>query len=240
MAVVLRQMQYQFKGLGVISIVIWVYAFVLLVLFCFTYLLRIVLYPWSVARILRASILETACLSAVSTAYTAVITMAMLVLVPAWGPTWSIIVYVLWWINAALAVSILILIHYFHIRIQPPGRPTLSPTILLPPLAALTAAVGGGTLCVYGRINERLQVPVIIVSYLITGAGFPLAFATVKIIRSRLYDRYFASPDVIHEEAILCGPFAQGASAMMLLGEAVKNGAFAKYNEGSFLTERKL
>lgn len=62
------------------------------------------------------------------------------------------------------------------IRLYTGGMPHLSPTSQLPMIAALTAAAGGGTICQAADILTRLQVPAIVVSYLLVGLDLPLAF----------------------------------------------------------------
>ncbi|KAJ5982054.1 hypothetical protein N7451_012154 [Penicillium sp. IBT 35674x] len=174
-AVILHQLDYQFDGLFIISVVIWLYTITLLAVGVFLYLLRIFLYPRHVASALKTSITETSCLASISITFTSIIIMAAVVLVRKWGSAWGIVVYVLWWINTAMAVGSVMWIPYVYVKVQPPGLEAVAPGVLLPLISALTSAAGGSIICRYGALSDRLQIPVIIVSYLEVGVGLPLA-----------------------------------------------------------------
>jgi len=235
-ALILHQLDYQFSGIEVISVVIWIYTITLLALFLFAYVLRIILYPRHVAWVLRMSIVETACLASIPITFTSVIQMTTLVLVHSWGKAWGIVSYVLWWIDTGMAVVAVMVIPYVFVKVQPPGVKAILPGTLLPLISALTSAAGGGVICVYGQISPRLQVPVITVSYLEIGLGLPMALGLGEIFATRLFDRSFPKLEQIYQDMILCGPFGQGSFALQALGQAVSKGAFTEYNRGTFLT----
>ena len=235
-AVILNRSNYQFNGLKTISIIVWIYTIVLLAICLCFYLLRILLYPRHVARVLRTSLIETSCLSSISISFTSIIQMIVLVLVDDWGPSWGTIAYILWWINTAMAVVACMGIPYIFVRLQPPGVKAVTPSILLPLIAALTSAAGGGVLAQYGKLSPDLQVPVIIVSYLEIGLGLSMAMAFTNIFFLRLFEKSFPPVEQIHSDMILCGPFGQGSFALQALGQAVLKGSFAQYDQGTFLT----
>jgi tellurite resistance protein TehA-like permease len=111
-----------------------------------------------------------------------------------------------------------------------------SPGVLLPLISALTSAAGGGIICRYGALSDRLQVPVIIVSYLEVGLGLPLAITLSDVFVTRLFNKSFPTIEHIYQDMILCGPFGQGSFALQVLGQAVSRGSFAEYDKSSFLT----
>lgn len=235
-AVILHQLDYQFRGLRIISVIVWIYTIALLATAMSVYLLRVLVYPRHVARALRESIVETSCLSSISITFTTIIQMIVLVLVHQWGPAWGIVAFVLWWINTAMAVVAVMVIPYVFVKVQPPGIKSVTPVVLLPLIAALTSAAGGGVICHYGAFSDRLQVPVIIVSYLEVGLGLLLAMTFNDVFVTRLFDRSFPDLEHIYQDMILCGPFGQGSFALQALGEVVSKGSFAEYNRGVFLT----
>lgn len=129
-------------------------------------------------------------------------------------------------------------IPYVYVRLQAPGIKGITPAILLPLIAALTAAAGGGVVCRFGELGYKLQVPVIIVSYLEIGVGLPLAVCLETIYLLRLFDKQFPTAQAeIYQTMILCGPFGQASFALQILGQAVERGAFAQYDRGTFLSE---
>lgn len=235
-SVSLYRLNYQFPGLSIIAIVVWVYTMALLVISLFLYLLRIILYPQHVAHVLKTNIVETSCLASISITCTTIIQMIAFVLIPDWGQAWGIVAYVLWWINTAMAVTAVMVIPYVFVKIQPPGVKAIAPGVLLPLISALTSAAGGGTICTQANLTARLQVPVIIIAYLEVGLGLPLAITLGNIFMTRLFDRSFPRLEQVYQDMILCGPFGQGAFALLILGQAVEQGSFAAYDSGRFLT----
>jgi tellurite resistance protein TehA-like permease len=235
-AVILHQLDYQFRGLTIISVVLWIYTIVLLVVGLSLYTLRILLHHRHVAHMLKTSITETSCLASIPITFTTIIQMTVLVLVRQWGAAWGIVAYVLWWVNTAMAVVVVMGIPYVFVRIQPPGVKAILPGVLLPLISTLTSAAGGGVICRYGALSSRLQVPVIIVSFLEVGLGLALAVTLADTFMTRLFDKSFPSVEEIYQDMILCGPFGQGSFALQILGQAVSRDAFAEYNRGTFLT----
>ena len=73
LAVIMHNLDYQFRGLGIISEIFWVLTIVLLILFLFLYVLRICLYPRIVAKTLATDITEIAGLASISITLTAII-----------------------------------------------------------------------------------------------------------------------------------------------------------------------
>jgi tellurite resistance protein TehA-like permease len=135
-----------------------------------------------------------------------------------------------------MAVISVMGIPYVFVKVQSPGVKAVTPCVLLPLIAAPTSAAGGGVICRYGALSDRLQVPVIIVSYLEVGLGLALAMAFNDVFVTRLFDRSFPALEQIYQDMILCGPFGQGSFALQALGQAVLRGSFAGYDQGTFLT----
>jgi tellurite resistance protein TehA-like permease len=235
-AIILHNLPYQFRGLGIIADIFWLLTILLLALMLLLYLLRIILYPKVVARALATDIAETAGLASIPIAFTTVIQMVALSLVSSWGREWGIVAYVLWWVNVAVAVVTCIGIPYVFVKYEAPGISALSPATQLPLIAALTAAAGGGVVCQYGGLNNRLQVPVIVVSYLLIGMGLPLSLGFDSLFMTRLFDRESPSGLKVYQDMILCGPWGQGSFALQILGQVVLQGSFAGYGRGVFLT----
>jgi tellurite resistance protein TehA-like permease len=237
-AVTLHNLDYQFDGLGIISIIFWVITILLLLLFLLLYTLRIILFPKAVTTALATDIIETAGLASISITFTVIIQMIALTLVSSWSPRWGLVAYILWWINTAMAIATCIGIPYVFVKYEPPGMGALSPATQLPLIASLTAAAGGAIICTYGGLNNRLQVPVIIVSYLLIGMGLPLSLGFDSLFLTRLMGGSSPSGLKVYQDMILCGPWGQGSFALQALGEVVMNGSFAGYGRGIFLTSQ--
>lgn len=180
--------------------------------------------------------METACLSSISIAFTTIIQMIALNLVTTWGKGWGLAAWILWWINAVMATACCVGIPYIFTYNEARGIDCVPPGILLPLIAALTAAAGGGVICRYGELGADLQVPMIIVSYLFLGLGLPLSVAVDAVFLGRLFDKSFPVKQKVYQLMILCGPLGQGSFALQILGNVVQRGAFASYGTSSFLS----
>ncbi|KAL7807171.1 voltage-dependent anion channel [Trichoderma aethiopicum] len=237
-AVVLHQLDYQFHGLHVISYIFWLLTIVLLVSMLLVYLVRCLLFPRHVLNAVKHDLSESACLASISISYTSIIQMMVLALVQdgAWGKGWGLAAYVMWWTNVAMAVAVVVVVPFLHVRLYPSGVPHLAPGSQLPMIAALTAAAGGGTICQGAQVSVPLQIPVIVVSYMLVGLGLPLAFALDVLFWARLLDRSLPDRQHTFQDMILCGPWGQGSFALQILGNVVLSGSFASYNSGTFLT----
>ncbi|KAJ5579740.1 uncharacterized protein N7459_005725 [Penicillium hispanicum] len=232
LCVILHRLDYQFSGLQLLAKIVWIYTILLLGVGLALYCLRALLYPKHVRYQLRTNVVETSGLSSIPIAFNCILQLAVL----QYGVRAGLAIYIMWWVETALAIVACLGIPYLHLKLQPPGIPNLPPAALLPFIAVLTSAAGGGTVCRYSHVSARLQVPVIVVSYLEVGAGVALAGGFDALILVQHFDRSHLSPEKVYQEMLLCGPFGQGAFALQALGTAVRRGSFANYNRGSFLT----
>ncbi|KAJ5095922.1 hypothetical protein NUU61_005278 [Penicillium alfredii] len=230
--VIINRLDHRFDGQRTLSRIVWFYTIVLLGICLFIYLLRLSLYPRYVCRQLRNNLNETSCLACIPITFTSIIQLAVL----QHGDTAGVSIYVLWWINSAFAIAACLGIPTVQLKLQPPGTQHVSPTVLLPFIAALTAATGGAVICRAGHLSPRLQVPAILVAYLEVGAGLGLAAGTNAVILFQHFDRSFIDPGTVFQDMVMCGPFGQGAFALQVLGQAVQRGSFAGYERGVFLT----
>jgi len=135
-----------------------------------------------------------------------------------------------------MAVVYSIGLPYVFATSEAPGLDFVPPSVLLPLIAALNAAAGGGVICRYRALSPQQQVPVLIVSYLLIGMALPLSLAYDAVFLARCFDKKFPMGHPTDQMFILCGPLGQGSFALQILGEAVSRGSFAEYNSGIFLT----
>lgn len=237
MGVILHQLNYRFNGIVILSEIIWVYTILLLSTAVLLYLIRIITYPKHVKHHLSTSLLELTSVANIMTTFSSIVEMIALTLVSDWGPAWGLVAYVLWWIDTFLSILACVLIPYINFKHQPPNIPNMTPALLLPFLAAITSAAAGGVLSVHASLSPRLQVPMIIVSYLELGFGFPLALIFDGIFLNRLlHTNAFPSIPIIYQIMILVGPWGQGSFALQALGQAIGENSFAEYKRGRLLT----
>ncbi|KAF3189560.1 hypothetical protein TWF788_010635 [Orbilia oligospora] len=234
LSLVLRNLNHQFKGLGVISIIIWLYTCIIYLATLTFYLIRCYKYPKQVQSALRNDITETAALSSISITLSTIINMMCLVCVSAWGSPWGLIAYALTWINILMASVACIGIPYVFLKLEHPGVKNITPVVLLPFIAALTAAAGAGVISVFAKISPNLQIPLIIISFILIGMAAPLTLAYDALYLARLFDGYSMPPRMIYQTFVLCGPPGQTSFALQVLGTAATN-SFGSYGKGAFI-----
>ncbi|XBQ92554.1 hypothetical protein V6000_008049 [Aspergillus fumigatus] len=231
-SVILHQLHYQFGALRILAKIVWIYTIVLLAMTLFLYILRLIRYPREVCDELRHNLIETSCLASIVITYTTIVQMVAL----QHGSTHGVAigVYVLWWIAAFLSTLAVIGIPFVQLKVQPSSFERIPPAILLPVIAALTCAAGGGVICTSTALSPRLQVPVIIVAYLLVGAGISLALGFDAVILFQHFSDQQPSPQKVWQDMILCRPFGQGGFALQILGGAVQK-SFPAYARGTLL-----
>jgi tellurite resistance protein TehA-like permease len=95
--VILHQLDYQFRGIDIISYIFWLLTLVMLLSMLAIYILRYAVFPHMVTRSLGRDISETACLASISISFTSIIQMMVLALVQdGWGRGWVVAAYALW------------------------------------------------------------------------------------------------------------------------------------------------
>lgn len=233
LAIVLNQLPYQFHGLHTISIVFWFLNIVLLAGMLAIFLLRLLASPRVVARSIATDTTEAACTASISIAFMSCIQMLSLVVIPSWGGRgWSLAVYILWWVNCALAVLACIGLPDVFVRsIRSEGglARSFTPVVQLPLIAALTSAAGAGTLCQSAVLSGAQKVPMIVVAYLEIGLALPTVLAFDVLYLARLLQpwedpagsHHEFPPEQMYSHMVLCGPWGQSSFALQTLGKAV-------------------
>ncbi|KAJ5615885.1 hypothetical protein N7537_000999 [Penicillium hordei] len=231
-AVILYRLKYQFNGLTTLATIVWIYTIVQLGLFLILYLLRTFLHPRHVLHQLRNNSAETSCLCCIPITFTSILQMAVF----QYGDTAGLAIYILWWVNTGMDMIACMVIPFMHLKMQQSGTRHVQADMLMPFLAILTSAAGGGVICHLARISPRLRVPAIIISYLEVGAGLAVVAAFDTIILYQYFGSPFQTADMVYQDMIMCGPYGQASVALQALGEAVMAGSFAAYDRGQLLT----
>ncbi|KAF3920070.1 hypothetical protein AA313_de0200360 [Arthrobotrys entomopaga] len=234
LSIILHNLDYQFNGLGIISVIIWLYTCFIFVLSLIIYALRSLRFPKRLRAALYSDTAEISALSSISITLTTIIDMICLVCVPAWGSTWGLVAYGLIWFNILIASIACIGIPYVLLQVEHPGVKNITPVVLLPFISALTATAGAGVICLNAQISPILQVPLIIVAFVLLGTALPLTLAYDALYLARLFDGYSMAPEMTYQTFILCGPLGQASFALQVLGTASRD-SFGGYTKGVFL-----
>jgi tellurite resistance protein TehA-like permease len=245
LAVTLLQLHYQFHGLRTIALIVWALAIALFVSILFLYILRVIHFPKYFLSLLANDNTEVACLACIPVTFSSLIQMLSLVLGS--DERWALAAYSLWWISMSASLLALLAIPHSFATINPPGYANLKPNSQLPIVAGLTCAAAGASICQSAALSTTMQMPIIIVSYLLVGISTPLALFLDTLFFGRLLNQ----PKVVKtseyrtqalslacQQAILIGPWSQGSSALQSLGQSVLQGTFAQYDSGMLLTSQ--
>lgn len=104
-SILLHQLPFQFRGLGIISIAIYIANIILFITITVFTIVRYILYPETWTLMLRHST-QSLFLGAAPMGLATIVNMTVFVAVPAFGQ-WAItLAWVLWWIDVVLSVLI--------------------------------------------------------------------------------------------------------------------------------------
>ena len=205
---------------------------------CFAILLlRIILYPRALAKSVTTNITECCMLGAPAIAWHTITAQVGLTASQAsWGGhAWFLVAYVFWWIGTfvtvTVAIAVIVLVSK-HDMIKIEG---LIPAMVIPFVATATDAVVGTLIINYSHgVNARLAVPVIIVSYMLTGIGVFAAIMVYGAYLVRLINGGLPAPALAPSLILLVGPVGQSSAALQGLGSAASR-FFGTYHKGTFL-----
>ena len=153
------------------------------------------------------------------------------------GYAFTIVSYVMWWIEVAW--SLLFLFWIFVTLIRNKAATSRLPTlIILPAVSVSTAAVTGGLIVSLSyEVSPTLAVPVIIVGFMLVGIGFLLGLILSTFLFYALLSQGWPPAAQTTSVFVFIGPVGQSAAALQALGSAASNyGAFRRYDKGTFLT----
>ena len=111
-SILLHQLPYQFRGLSIISFVAYLLNLFLFVVFLIIFTARMICYPRDACKKFGTQVDELAGLACPVVAYLTLVAMTSMVTGQAWGPSWAIFGYVLWWISAFLSLLVVFVTFY--------------------------------------------------------------------------------------------------------------------------------
>jgi len=165
--------------------------------------------------------------------------MVALVCPHSFGPGWGTAAYILGWIAVGIAFIATVGIPYVYLWCHAPGIDSMPPTVLLPAIAAITSGATCGVIPFAANISARMQVPMIIVGYIMVGLGLPFALSLIVIYIARLFNGSWPPRSKTPLTWVIVGPLGQASYAMMILGTSAASpgiGSFGIYNKGRFIT----
>ncbi|KAK4689577.1 hypothetical protein P7C73_g534, partial [Tremellales sp. Uapishka_1] len=182
-----------------------------------TFALRWVWFTDSTASMFEHDVEQTTYLSTISISLSTLTELVSLICGSEWDK-WQYVSFAFWWITVALALVTTSITYWLLIRDEEVSISNLSPTLMYPTTGLLASASAGSVLVSYTPLSVGLSMPVVIVSYLLLGAGFILSMLTLGAYFLRLLHNQTPSPKKIGAQLIPIAPFANAAYAFDSLG----------------------
>lgn len=127
------------------------------------------------------------------------------------------IAYVLWWLDAAMAIACGILIPFMMFTRQSHSMEQMTAVWLLPVVAAEVAAVSGGLLAPH-LADGHLQLTVLVTSYVLWACSVPLAMGIVVILVLRMALHSLPPASMASSSWLALGPIGTASLGLLVLG----------------------
>ena len=191
-------------------------------LFLLFTILRYILYPDSLALMLRTPS-QSLFLGTLPMALCTLLNTFTLTCVPLWGSPALNAAFTLWILSSVLAVAACASMPFvlMHARPRLLSLSAMTPTWLLPVVSPIVAAASGGVvaqaLAASGRVEETLGT--VVASYCLWAMGIGLAMSVLVIYVQRLALHRLPEREVIVSAFLPMGPLGQGSYGVILLGK---------------------
>ena len=217
-AIILQTLPYPFPGHHELAIAIFVLNLALFALFLVLSVVRYVLWPAKLWRVLvTPSIAMT--LGTVPMGFSSLVTLMALFCPPAWGDKAAIAAWVLWWVDVVLSLAVCLYVPFLITATSTPdiALATMTAQWLLPVVAPIVAAATGAV------VAQTLPDPnhallTCVTCYVLWGIGVPFALLIIGIYYHRLALHKLVPRDQVVSTVIPLGPLGQGGYVMMQLG----------------------
>jgi len=218
LALTLTQFPVAVLGLHAVAESLWVFNIGLFVLFSTLYAARWILY-FDEARRIFSHPVASMFFGCIPMGLATVLNGFLVFGVARLGPVAVDIAYVLWWLDAALAIACGLLIPFMMFTRQSHSIDQMTAVWLLPVVAAEVAAVSGGLVAPH-LADAHLQLTVLITSYVLWACSVPLAMSIVVILVLRMALHSLPPANMAASSWLTLGPIGTGALGLLVLGSA--------------------
>ncbi|GAA98523.1 uncharacterized protein L969DRAFT_88536 [Mixia osmundae IAM 14324] len=218
-SILLHNLPYQFPGLGIISVVIFVFNLILFLTFLSMSILRYSLYPRIFALMVTHST-QAFFLGTFSMGFSTIVNMIAFVCIPAFGQHFVILAWALWWINAIISLLVGIGVPFAMFNYHNQSLEVLNGTWLLPSVSPIVAAATGGIVADYlPASHARLTLTI---SYILWGSAFPVSLLIMAVYFHRLAVHHLPPAAAIVSVFLPLGPCGQGAFAILQFSKVIR------------------
>ncbi|SNX87359.1 related to Malic acid transport protein [Melanopsichium pennsylvanicum] len=211
-SILLHQLPYQFRGLAIISNVIFGFNVLLFFLFLGISIARYVIWP-QLFWIMLFHPTQSLFLGTFAMGQATLITMCAISAAPAWGPDFAIFTWVLWWINAVLSLAICIGLPFIQFTRHVQSLDKITAVWFLPVVTTIVCSATGGLVAdILPVAHAKLT---LIVCWVLWGTGFGMAFLLMSLYYARQAIYKIPPAQLIVSTFLPLGPCGQGAFSLL-------------------------
>jgi len=217
-SVLLHQLPYQFNGLREISMAIYFLNILLFTIFLLVSIARYVIWP-QVFKTMLFHPQQSLFLGTLSMGFSTIVTMTVLVAVPAFGQKMAYVAWAMWFVNVIVSVMIATVVPFVMFTRHDQTFSSINAAWLMPILGPLVAAASGGIVAtVLPEEHARLT---IILSYVL---WFPtlISMMIMALLYARLAIHKVPAPEAVVSVFLPVGPCGQGAFVLLQLAEVTR------------------
>ncbi|PWN86631.1 putative MFS transporter [Acaromyces ingoldii] len=219
-SILLHQLPYQFKGLGIISNVIFGLNVLLFVIFCLFSICRYTVWP-TMGPTMLFHPSQSLFLGTFAMGFATIVNMCALSAAPAFGSGFATFTWVLWWLDSAFSIVICIGLPFLQFTRHEQSLDKVTGVWFLPVVSTIVASASGGIVAtILPPDHARLT---LVVSWILWGTGFPMAILLMAIYYQRLAIYKIPPAAVIVSAFLPLGPCGQGAFAILQISSSLKD-----------------
>lgn len=204
----LHNLPYQFHGLNILVIIVFIFTLIQFVLFTVVSIVRYILWPRKFLETFQSPT-QSLTLSMVPMALVTIINMTIYVCAPHWGDWVLMLAWVLWWIDAAMSLFVCFFISYLLFTVQEFQLQTMTASWLLPAISVVVAT-SCGSIVANAMTNNNQQLITVFVCYIMWGISVPFSTMVLTMYYQRLIIHKVVPEVSIASSMAPVGPMGQG------------------------------
>ncbi|PWN94606.1 C4-dicarboxylate transporter/malic acid transport protein, partial [Tilletiopsis washingtonensis] len=231
-SILLHELPFQFRGLGIIANIIFALNVVLFVLFLLATLARYLCFR-NMLRLMLLHPAQSLFTGTFPMGLGTIVNMIVLSLVPAWGAQWAYVAWALWMVQSIVSLLTCIGLPFLQFTRHELAFSTMAGTWLLPIVAPVVSAASGSVVAsVLPPAHARFT---LIVAYILWGTAVPTSLLVFGILWARLAIHKIPPGSLSVSAFLPVGPCGLGGFSIMnlaavqrhlaLRGEAALGGA---------------
>ena len=202
--------------LAILSTIFFVLNTILFAVILTISILRYTLYPATWTLMLQHPV-QSLFLGTLPMGFATLITLFVLLCVPAWGGHSAHVAWGMWWVDVAMSLASCVWLPFQLMTTHTTQHSSMTAAWLLPVVAPIVASACGGVVASVLPVPHH-AVLTILTSYVLWGAGLPLAMLVLAMYFHRLAIHKLPPQEVIVSVFLPLGPLGQGGYAVMQLG----------------------